>query len=134
MRARLVTHAHRMLPMVWFVYRLLRTGVHNVPPVTLTAIAAMTAVYYGYVPSLNAVDKTGVCVCAVCACVRCVDAQCLHAQRVYYEYEWWRLFASVFMHAAHNHFYYNMLSLLWKVRVRSCVHVCAHRAHDSSNT
>lgn len=70
MRARLVTHTHTMLPMVWFVYRLLRTGVRNVPPVTLSAIAGMTAVYYGYVPSLNAADETGVCMRTVCACVR----------------------------------------------------------------
>jgi hypothetical protein len=39
-------------------YQLWSAGVHNVPPVTLAAIAGMTAVYLGYVPPLDAVYET----------------------------------------------------------------------------
>jgi len=88
------------LGVLLLAYQLMSTGVNNVPPVTLIAIAGMTAVYLGYVPALDAVYET--------------HTQCLQAQRVYYDHEWWRLFGSVVMHLDDMHLYFNMVSLLWK--------------------
>ena len=36
--------------------------------------------------------------------------------RIWYDGEWMRLLAPALMHASDMHLYYNMISLLWKVR------------------
>ncbi len=52
-------------------YQLWSAGVHNVPPVTLAAIAGMTAVYLGYVPPLDAVYETRMSYLSMCTSMQC---------------------------------------------------------------
>ncbi|XP_041353088.1 rhomboid-related protein 4-like [Gigantopelta aegis] len=81
--------------------QIMNVGVYNIPPVTLTLIAAQVVIYIKliehvlqYFPSANAV--------------------CISTYLLYYHSQWKRLFLSPFYHADDMHLYFNMVSLLWK--------------------
>ena len=87
---------------IWLlVAEILRMGIENIPPVTLSAVILQAAIFLRLLPIQYLPSVSNVCISAV---------------NVWYRKEWSRLILGALWHLDEWHLYYNMASFLWKGR------------------